>query len=379
MTISLAVLEQEAIRHSFFGEYIYKPEENKSKIFYYLSEEDAVMILAFIGGYVDAAGYIKLAGLFTSSITGNLVAACDSVYESYGIVGRTLVCLAFVVGCFITMRITLALKYRGGWRSRQIGILLFLLEGAVILLSMAFGFLYDEDISNHNTLYNPQLIYVACIVAASMGVHNAAAKECIHDCPSTTVMTMTLLAVSSQWAKFITYYLGAKWKFQYFSKIDGKPKNYDAIMELKYAYSREKVVVLIKPLVVFLTAALLGSVIMYNITFWSMLFPAFLCFILSFDMYIGFLRKGPGKIEDYDLEAAINHIKQKYPEFKLEKIQEYNDYNPSETKNPLSKPNLNENDENNDNNDNNDHNDNVELGDASFFAHRKSLFDPEES
>ncbi len=42
-------------------------------LFTRLSDVSAVWLLAFVGGFVDAAGYVKLFGVFTSSITGNLV------------------------------------------------------------------------------------------------------------------------------------------------------------------------------------------------------------------------------------------------------------------------------------------------------------------
>lgn len=47
-------------------------------ISYKLKQNWIVYILAFIGGYIDAVGYINL-DLFTSSITGNIVIACTSV------------------------------------------------------------------------------------------------------------------------------------------------------------------------------------------------------------------------------------------------------------------------------------------------------------
>ena len=75
---------------------------NKKKdpqICYHISQTNVVLLLAFIGGYVDAAGYIKLHGVFTSSITGNLVAACSLItYHQPGVLCRLLVCIFFAVG-----------------------------------------------------------------------------------------------------------------------------------------------------------------------------------------------------------------------------------------------------------------------------------------
>jgi uncharacterized membrane protein YoaK (UPF0700 family) len=38
----------------------------------HLSDTNTVLLFAFVGGYIDAAGYLKLRGVFTSSITGFL-------------------------------------------------------------------------------------------------------------------------------------------------------------------------------------------------------------------------------------------------------------------------------------------------------------------
>jgi uncharacterized membrane protein YoaK (UPF0700 family) len=58
----------------------------KSKVFAHLADTDVVHLLAFIGGFIDAAGYIKIKGVFTSSITGNLVVACASVSQQSGVI-----------------------------------------------------------------------------------------------------------------------------------------------------------------------------------------------------------------------------------------------------------------------------------------------------
>ena len=66
----------------------------------HISDSMIVLLLTFIGGFVDAAGYLKLKGLFTSSITGNLVVIAASVSTSRGLFARSLVATMFTVGAF---------------------------------------------------------------------------------------------------------------------------------------------------------------------------------------------------------------------------------------------------------------------------------------
>ena len=41
--------------------------------FKYISNKNAGRVLCFVGGYVDAAGYVLLDTLFVASITGNVI------------------------------------------------------------------------------------------------------------------------------------------------------------------------------------------------------------------------------------------------------------------------------------------------------------------
>jgi hypothetical protein len=44
-------------------------------IFSHFGDDYAATTMAFIGGFIDAVGFVKMHHLFTSSITGNLVVA----------------------------------------------------------------------------------------------------------------------------------------------------------------------------------------------------------------------------------------------------------------------------------------------------------------
>ena len=54
-------------------------------------------LLSFNGGFVDTAGYLGLAGLFTAHVTGNFVTlGAALVHGSHGIVGKILALPEFI-------------------------------------------------------------------------------------------------------------------------------------------------------------------------------------------------------------------------------------------------------------------------------------------
>ena len=59
---------------------------------------------------IDAAGYLKLRGLFVSSITGNLVVMAASVSTDRGLVARSLIVASFALGCFLLKQIMEVLR-----------------------------------------------------------------------------------------------------------------------------------------------------------------------------------------------------------------------------------------------------------------------------
>eukprot|EP01040_Poterioochromonas_malhamensis_P018901 gene18901-22178_t len=174
-----------------------KNEKEKNTVFYFYQELHVILILAFIGGYIDAAGYIKCNELFTSSITGNLVAACSSVYVTDGVVARVCVSLSFIIAGVAGFFLASKLKLANEWKKKPISAFLYLLEVTLLVIAFAVGLNYDQEMEEQNqNLSDWRLILTASIMGASMGMHNAAAKESIPNVPATTVMTMTLVSES---------------------------------------------------------------------------------------------------------------------------------------------------------------------------------------
>ena len=119
----------------------------------HLSDVSTVNIMAFIGGFIDGAGYIELKQLFTSSITGNVVVACTSVTgNNYGVVSRAVVTISFVVAGFLAAIIAMKLKLSRNWKVRAIALTLFSLELAALIVSLVLGVVYTEEIQKTDSV-----------------------------------------------------------------------------------------------------------------------------------------------------------------------------------------------------------------------------------
>src|SRR5664279_5306670 len=91
-------------------------------------------LLSFNGGFVDTAGFLGLAGLFTAHVTGNFVTlGAALVLGSHGIIGKLLALPAFV------LVIALARLAGAALRRMKAPVLRVLLTVEVILLAAFFA------------------------------------------------------------------------------------------------------------------------------------------------------------------------------------------------------------------------------------------------
>jgi uncharacterized membrane protein YoaK (UPF0700 family) len=266
----------------------------KSWVLYLLPGENVIVpVLAFVGGYVDAVGWLELQGVFTSSITGNLVVAAGSMTSVHGVLCRFLVTLFFTVGAALNTAISLKMKLQKH-SDNNINALLYFLEAAVLLISMWVGIRLSQNLAEAEDPDHWSVIIVASIMAASMGLHNGAVKETIPSGPSTTVMTMTLVSIANLISKTIGFYLAQRNAYAQLSDDEAREDEEDQPQELdklrneakklndKFLDSIDKLASATRNLLSFVAGAVLGAVIAFHgAHFLSLIVPIVLVVGLS--------------------------------------------------------------------------------------------------
>lgn len=262
-----------------------------SVVFAHISDTAAIHTLAFVGGFIDAAGYLKVKGVFTSSITGNLVVACAAVTSLNGVICRSCVCIAFTGAACVSALLAMKLRLAYSWRQRPLAIFLFWMEISMFIAIWAVGIALDDQIIYAPDIDRWQVVLVGCLMGMSMGFHNVAAKETIANCPPTTVMTSTLVNVAGGLANVIgllcascccrlTPPTGPNRSYLPLTADDSK-----TIVALQ-GEAVNKVLPLMKPLIWFIVGAIIGAITMDRGTFYCLAIPLALVVFLTIEVFI---------------------------------------------------------------------------------------------
>ena len=234
---------------------------------------------------------MKFKGVFTSSITGNLVVACASVSALKGVICRSCVCIAFTASGCVASLLSLKLRLVYSIRPRNLSLLLFFFEVATFVVVWGVGWLLNTDIDTTDNLDAWQVVLLASIMGASMGFHNVAAKETITNCPPTTVMTSTLINVAGGTSNVIGLLLasyccrltpptGPKGTYLPLTQDDS-----DALVKLRDD-AVAKLLPLFKPLVWFIVGAIVGAAVMSAGQFHCMAIPLAIVVFMMVDIYL---------------------------------------------------------------------------------------------
>jgi uncharacterized membrane protein YoaK (UPF0700 family) len=139
--------------------------------------------LAFMAGYVDALGFVALAGLFTAHVTGNfiLIGAGLANPDHPSVLLKLLAFPAFVLGVALARILTLAAERRQAAALRPA----LLLELVLLLGFMGAG-IAAEPLHGR-----PGMLAVAAgfLGAAAMGVHSGVSKLLLGHLAPTSMMT----------------------------------------------------------------------------------------------------------------------------------------------------------------------------------------------
>lgn len=139
-------------------------------------------LLAFNGGFVDAAGFLGLHGLFAAHITGNLATLCAAiVLGSHGLIGKILALPEFLAVIALARLAGAAMRLRR-WPARDL-----LLAAELLLLTAFFALaVHYGPFTNFDT---PAALVTAFVAIAAMAVQNDMQRVHLPDLPATTFMT----------------------------------------------------------------------------------------------------------------------------------------------------------------------------------------------
>jgi uncharacterized membrane protein YoaK (UPF0700 family) len=139
-------------------------------------------LLSFNGGFVDTAGFLGLAGLFTAHVTGNFVTlGAALVFGHHGIIGKILALPEFI------LVIAVARFAGAAMRKRKLPVLRILLAAEAALLfaffalAVGFGPFPDPD--------SPPALLTGFAGIAAMALQNALQRVHLASLPPTTLMT----------------------------------------------------------------------------------------------------------------------------------------------------------------------------------------------
>ncbi|RDS84220.1 YoaK family protein [Dyella psychrodurans] len=161
-----------------------------------LKKPNLPTLLSFNAGYVDAAGFLALHGLFTAHVTGNFVTLGASlVFRTSGTLAKILAIPVFCVVVVCARLLHYKLKSLGKPILRTLFLveLIFLIAGAS--LAWALGPFPDAD--------NTGTVVVGMIFVTAMAIQNAVHRVHLTYAPPSTLMTGTttqiMLDLADKW------------------------------------------------------------------------------------------------------------------------------------------------------------------------------------
>ncbi len=149
-----------------------------------LPEGLASFVLCAVSGFVDTAGFILLAGIFTSHVTGNLVLAGAALAGRVD--GGVWVRLALLAVFMVAVTASSALATWAHRRTWSVVSVLLCAEtamlGAFLITGLALG-------GDHQPLASGSLFLIASPAVVAMGIQKALMREGLNTYLPTTMMT----------------------------------------------------------------------------------------------------------------------------------------------------------------------------------------------
>jgi uncharacterized membrane protein YoaK (UPF0700 family) len=154
---------------------------------------EALLLLTFSTGVIDAMSYLGLGHIFTANMTGNVVFLGFAVAGVPGLsVTRSMLSLAaFLAGAVLGGRLA---RRTGDSNENRWLAAAFMWEGGLLLLA-AMTSMWNGELRAHES----SAIYALIVItAAAMGVRNSTVRKLAVPDLTTTVLTMTVTGLAAE-------------------------------------------------------------------------------------------------------------------------------------------------------------------------------------
>ncbi|MGA2893175.1 MAG: YoaK family protein [Xanthobacteraceae bacterium] len=149
------------------------------------------ILLSFVAGYVDSYTYLALFGLFVAQVTSSFVlAGAELVTHNYGIAGKLLALVTFIVAAALTAALVGLAREKG----RAALPLMLSLEALLLIVFVAL-ILFGPAIKDASDWHG---ILAGLFAATAMGSQSVLVRLLMKGIPQTNVMTgnMTQLGIA---------------------------------------------------------------------------------------------------------------------------------------------------------------------------------------
>jgi len=250
--------------------------------FLHISDRSASRCLCFVGGFVDAFGFINLKGVFTASVTGNIVKVAHAAVSNKLAKSLLIMTLSYGMGSALVRLISIWLK------SRQlaiplIGMSVLIVELVLLAVSTVVGTYFSTSITNTSNIDDISVLVTGVVMSISMGAQFAVAAAAFPTFPNTCGMTASVATTFSALANLclfylsksdiITFYLSAEENSALAAKstenISGRELFYKEMEERVYDELDRQ----LSPLIYFTGGAMCGSVMAEPFGYKSLLLP----------------------------------------------------------------------------------------------------------
>ncbi len=147
-----------------------------------------------VAGFVDTAGFVVLAGLFTAHVTGNLVLAGAAVGTRDGsaVLTRLLMIPNFMIGVAMAALMVDAARRGAASPARR----LLMAQAVGLMVFLAAGLMVESGHLRATALPTESVVLVGGIGVVAMAFQNAFMREIVPAFPASTVMTGNLTQVT---------------------------------------------------------------------------------------------------------------------------------------------------------------------------------------